>query len=248
MKETVISILHIVQFSGGAASSYVAKMVADENPGKTILLFHDTKAEHPDAYRFRKQVSEYIGLPITEVSDGRSLWEVIYHKKCIPDDGRFPFCTEILKLNQAKRFFKTLTEEFTVYNGFGINEWNRVQKATVRAEAEGYKARSLLCEKMIPDYIVKDTIKNKWRICLPLPYLYLRHNNCIPCFKAGKGHFYKVWKHFPDKYEKAVQVELAIGYTVFDDISLTQLREKWSKEKFPEEMFQEANLPCMCAI
>lgn len=240
--------LHIVQFSGGAASSYIAKMVADENPGKTILLFHDTKAEHEDAYRFRRQVAEYIGLPITEVSDGRSLWELIYQYRCIPDDGRFPFCTEKLKQIPGNKFLKTLNEEFTVYNGFGINEWNRVQKATVRAEVAGYKARSLLCEKMIPDYAVKDTIKNKWRICLPITYLYLQHNNCIPCFKGGKGHFYKVWKHFPIEFEKAVQVELALGHTVFEDISLTELRKKWSKEKFPEEMFQESNLPCMCAL
>ena len=59
-------------------SAYVAWLVVQEfGTENTVLLFHDTKAEHPDADRFRKQVSEFVGVPITEVSDGGAYWEVI---------------------------------------------------------------------------------------------------------------------------------------------------------------------------
>lgn len=84
---------HIIQFSGGAASSYVAWLIAQKYDKKDIiLLFHDTKTEHEDAYRFRKQVSEFIGIEITEVSDGRDLWQLIDYNHCLPSSFQ-PFCT-----------------------------------------------------------------------------------------------------------------------------------------------------------
>ena len=239
--------LHIVQFSGGAASAYVAKLVAEENHGKTILLFHDTKAEHPDAYRFRRQVAKYIGLPITEASDGRDLWQVIEDNNCLPSD-RIPFCSEILKINPAKKFYKTLNEPYTLYNGFGVFEWNRVLKARLWAQIDGYQTRSPLCDRMITDGEVKRVIRDEWKICLPQPYQYLQHNNCIPCFKGGKGHFLKVWKHYPEEFLKAIEMEKEIGYTVFKDKCLAELAERWAKGLDQEELEMECAVPCMCAL
>ena len=87
---------HICLFSGGAGSAYMSWLVAKEYPNDTILLFNQTKSEHPDADRFRKQIANYIGLPITEISDGRDLWELIDDNKCLPSSF-IPFCSRILK-------------------------------------------------------------------------------------------------------------------------------------------------------
>lgn len=57
----------IVGFSGGAASSVVGKIVAEQYPHDTVLLFHNTHTEPIDNDRFRKEVSDYIGLPITVI-------------------------------------------------------------------------------------------------------------------------------------------------------------------------------------
>jgi len=82
----------------------VAKYVADKyGKENTILLFHDTKSEHPDSYRFREQVAKYVGVPITEVSDGRDLWELINDNKSLPSSF-IPFCTRILKFEQGEKF------------------------------------------------------------------------------------------------------------------------------------------------
>ena len=79
-------------------------------------------------------------------------------------------------------------------------------------------------------------------------YLYLSHNNCIPCFKAGKGHFYKVWKHYPEQFERAIQMEKLIGYTVFQDASLAELAEFWKQQDINQELdFGDEGVPCMCA-
>ena len=240
--------LHIVQFSGGAASALVAKMVADEyGKENTILLFHDTKAEHEDAYRFRRQVSKFVGIPITEVSDGRSLWEVIDDHHSLPS-YHIPFCTDDLKLKQAEKYLKQFKpNEFILYNGFGPDEWQRIQRAVARAEAVNRTVKSPLFEKRISN--AKDIIRNKWRICLPEPYKYLKHNNCIPCFKAGLGHFHKCWKYYPERFQMAIEKEKQIGHTVFQEGSLEEYARIWKHNDRQMELdFGDDGVPCMCAL
>lgn len=244
--------LHVVQFSGGAASAYVAWLVAQKyGRDKTVLLFHDTKAEHPDAYRFRRQVSDYIGIPITEVSDGRSLWELIEDEKCLPSYF-MPFCTRILKQEQGERYLRGLETKgipYTIYNGLGFEEWKRVQRATARAEALGRKLVCPLFELKIPGAEVKRIIRDEWGICLPEPYKYLDHNNCIPCYKAGKKHWYQVWRHYREEFNKAKLLEEKLGHTVFKGTSLTELEKQWETAGQQLQLFdEEDNIPCMCAL
>ena len=244
---------HIVLFSGGAASSYVAWLVAQEQKREDVILLHTpTYAEHPDADRFRKQVSEYIGIPITESAEGRSMWEMIDDYKALPSQF-MPFCTQRLKQAQSEKFYKTLKDDFVLYLGYGPDEWRRVQKQTARFATIGRKAIYPLFERKITNDEVKRIIKEEWKICLPEPYKYLKHNNCLPCFKGGKSHFYKVWKYYPSEYWKAVEMENKLGHTVFKDKSLTELAEEWEHNlKFEESQLsmldQDDNIPCMCAL
>ena len=64
---------HIVLFSGGIQSSYVAYLICQQEKD-VIFLFHDTVTEPDDNYRFRREVSNYLGVGITEQSDGRNIW------------------------------------------------------------------------------------------------------------------------------------------------------------------------------
>ncbi len=245
---------NIVQLSGGAASAYVAWLVVQEyGKENTVLLFHDTKAEHPDAERFRRQVSEFVGVPITERSDGRDLWEVIVDNHSLPSHF-IPFCTRILKLEPSEKYLAKQTEPYTLYNGLGPEEWGRVQRSIVRGEVQGRKVRCLLAERNISNAEVKKIIRDEWKICLPEPYIHLKHNNCIPCFKAGKGHFHKVWKYYPAEFAKAVQMEELIGHTVFKNSvtkqpePLVELAAKWEREDINQEIdFGDEGLPCLCA-
>ena len=243
---------HICLFSGGAGSAYMSYLVAQQYPDDTILLFNNPKAEHPDADRFRKQVADYIGLPITEVSDGRDLWELIDDNKCLPSSF-IPFCSRILKQEPAEKYYKTLTEDFTLYIGYDISEGRRIQKQTARIEHSGRKVKYPLMEHGLSSDAVKSIIKDEWEICLPEPYKYLRHNNCIPCFKGGLGHFKRVWRYYPEEFQMAVGKENQIGNTVFKEKSLTEYAIEWQKDLdnnidlFTDEELDN-NIPCMCAI
>lgn len=241
----------IVMFSGGASSSYLAKLVIDEyGKENTILLHTPTYAESPDADRFRKQVAKYLGMEITEHAHGKTLWELIEDKNCLPS-YHIPFCTTELKIKQSRKFWNSLKKQdinFTVHFGYGADEWRRVQKQLVRLEGEGIKSKYLIHERQIADDYIKDIIRNQWKICLPETYRYLQHNNCIPCFKGGKGHFIAVAKHYPEQFLKAMELEKKIGHTVFKDCTLEDIWNQVQQGKLQESMFDDDyGIPCMCA-
>ena len=245
---------HICLFSGGAGSAYMSYLVAQKYQQDTVLLFHQTFSEHPDADRFRNQISKHIGIPITEKSDGRNLWQLIDDNFCLPSTF-IPFCSRILKQEQAEKYYKSLTEDFILYIGYGPGEWRRMQRQTARIEHShpGRIVKYPLAELNITNEDVKNIIKNEWKICLPEPYKYLKHNNCIPCFKGGIGHFKRVWKYYPEYFKKAIEKEEQIGNTVLKEKSLTEYAIEWQNELnnnidlFSEKELDD-NIPCMCAL
>jgi 3'-phosphoadenosine 5'-phosphosulfate sulfotransferase (PAPS reductase)/FAD synthetase len=235
---------HVVQFSGGKGSTVVAKMVIDQyGHDDVILMHHDTKAEDHDTYRFIQDVSKHLKHPVTDVSDGRSLWELV-EKYGFPSQF-MPFCTEKLKQIPAKKFLKSLKEDFILYNGFSFDEYKRVIKAQLRAEEEGNKVVSPLFEhKTFSNQLQKIILS--WGICLPNAYRYLSHNNCIPCYKGGESHWYKVWRYYPEEFNRAMLLEEKSTHTVFKDKTLRELSRMWARGYMPD-LFGDEGIPCMCA-
>lgn len=231
-------------FSGGASSSYVAWLVSQKQKKEDIILLHTpTGAEDKDADRFREQIAKFIGIEITHFGHELDLWELIEKNHCLPSQF-IPFCTTELKIKQSRKFWKSLGEDYIVYFGYSADEWRRVQKQTARFEIEGVKAQYPVFEMQISDTEIKRIITQEWKICLPEPYKHLQHNNCIPCWKGGKGHWRAVARYYPEEYEKACKLEEEIGHTVFKDCTLRELqKQELSKLKFEFETI----IPCECA-
>lgn len=246
----VASMKHVVLFSGGASSAYVAYLVAQKEKKEDIVLLHTpTYSENHDADIFRHEVARYLGLPITEWGDGRNLWELIEDNNCLPSNF-IPFCTKQLKQKMKEgyyKYLKSIGEDFVEYVGFGAEEWKRVQRAYARNEVVGRKVSFPVFDAKISSDEIKRIIVEEWGIKLPSAYEELNHNNCIPCFKAGKGSWKVYWKTYPEQFEKAAQYEEEIGYTVFKGETLRQLAEKW-REESEEDALQVsfAELPCEC--
>ncbi len=242
---------HIVLFSGGAASSYAAYLVKQEVDISDIVLLHTpTLSECEDSEKFRLKVSRYLKIPITVWGRGEDIWDCIDRNSAIP--GQFmPFCTQQLKQQMKEEYYKYLKsigEDFTEYVGFGIDEWQRMQKASARAESKGRKVRFPLIEHKMKSEDVKRIISEDWGIELPSAYKTLKHNNCIPCFKGGKGYFYDVYKNYPEAFQKAKEKEKEVGYTIFKDISLEELERQFANDKQWEEMQMTLKdfIPCDC--
>lgn len=242
---------HIVLFSGGLSSAYVAYLVLQEQKKEDVVLLHTpTYSENHDADTFRHQVARYLGMPITEWGLGLDIWELIDKNNCIP--GQFlPFCTQQLKQKMKEEYYKHLKElgeDFVEYVGFGYEEWKRVQRATARSESLGRKIAFPIFERKIPSQEVKRIITEEWGMQLPKAYEDLNHNNCIPCFKAGKATWKIYWEKYRVQFNKAMEYEDKIGYTVFKDKTLKELNDIWTNNKELEDAqvsFDEL-IPCEC--
>lgn len=246
---------HVILFSGGAASSYMAYLLKKDKSidNKDIVLLHTpTLSECDDSEKFRLKVARFLKLPITSWGDGRDIWELIDDYGAIP--GQFmPFCTERLKQEMKEQYFnylKRCKEEWIEYVGYGPDEWNRVQKSVAKNERLGRQVRFPLFDKRITSEECKKIIHDEWKIELPSAYETLKHNNCIPCFKGGKEYFKAVYLNYPEKYQKAVEKEEAIGHTVFKDISLKDLAVIFQNDKrWKESQYQIADfIPCDCWV
>ena len=195
---------HIVQFSGGAGSVMAAYLVAQKQLKKDIiLLFHDVKGGHDeDMYRFNSDISKFLGIPITEFSLNKTIWEVIKEQKCLPSYPWHPFCTRILKTDVADEFYSLLSsfvnpyseqnfklypdKPFTLYNGYGVEEKKRI-KNNCKAP---YKVEYPVVNAGLTSDDCKRIIAEEWGIKLPRAYQWFEHNNCIPCWKAGSKDYW----------------------------------------------------------
>jgi hypothetical protein len=122
--------IHVVMYSGGASSAFVANHVV-QRYGKenTILFFTNTLWEDQDNYRFLEEVSEYIGVPITERIDGRTPEEVFYDYDFL-GNTRMAKCSEELKVRQTIMFIEELRNEGLepiLYFGIGPHEGHRAE-------------------------------------------------------------------------------------------------------------------------
>ena len=118
---------HVVLFSGGAASSYVAYLLTQDESidKKDIVLLHTpTLSECADSEKFRLKVARYLKLPMTVWGRGEDIWDCIDRNSAIP--GQFmPFCTQQLKQQMKEQYYKYLKsigEDWIEYVGYGPEE------------------------------------------------------------------------------------------------------------------------------
>jgi 3'-phosphoadenosine 5'-phosphosulfate sulfotransferase (PAPS reductase)/FAD synthetase len=238
----------IVGFSGGVSSAWCAGWALRNFDKKDVVfLFHDTKEEHPDTYRFIKEMSEALEHPITERRDGRSVTELFYDHNALANN-RMAFCSQELKAAQRDKYFKELRKsgEVEIINvlGFSANESNRVQRTSARAEHDGYKIRF----PMIEDGITKQQAADwcKWLGVQPSAmYHWSEHANCIGCVRGGKAYWLAVWRNHPEIYRQREDLEIEFQHTFLKDMSLLNLRRIGLKRSVCQREAIEIG-PCEC--
>jgi 3'-phosphoadenosine 5'-phosphosulfate sulfotransferase (PAPS reductase)/FAD synthetase len=216
----------IVGFSGGVTSAWAACWALRNFPKEEVIwLFHDTQEEDADTYRFIREFSEKAGHPITEQSDGRSVTQVFEDEGAIANN-RMAFCSRILKANQRDVYIKKLraegvTEILNVLGFTGV-EWQRVQRAAMRAEAAGYTAVfPLVTEKVTKQQAADFCISLGIRP--PEMYRWSEHANCVGCVRGGKAYWLKVKENAPLIFAQRAELEKSYGHTILKDTTLVQL-------------------------
>lgn len=205
----------IATLSGGKSSAWCANWAAKEyGKENTILYFNDTKWEHPDLYRFLRDISRYIGIPITEDTDGRTPEEVFRDLRFL-GNNRVPICSRVLKANRLQKFYKD--GDILVF-GIGPEERHRADRivAAYQKVAVISGKYPLIRFPLIENNITKYEIVS-WLTAIGIeePYLYrigFPHNNCSGgCVRAGSKQWYSLLNRLPEVYTERERAEENIG-------------------------------------
>ena len=231
---------HIVCYSGGHSSALVAvEVVRKFGAENVILLNHNISSftEDEDVKRFKTQVSEQIGVPITyanvngitEVKDLPDQFDVVMKAQAFKVGRGTELCTSRLK---TEPFMKFLEENFPekdclIYYGFDANEQVRIQRRSSILGGLGYRTDYPLAIWPIESRTIFST--KEIGIEPPQQYTSFKHGNCKGCLKAGKQHWYIIFCERKDIYEKAKKSEDLIGYTIMKDYSLEELEPVFSE-------------------
>ncbi len=222
---------HVICYSGGHSSALVAiNVMLKYGKEDLILVNHDIAShiEHEDIKRFKQEVADYIGIPITYVNhpdiESNDQFDVCIKAKAFKVRNGREFCTSRLK---TEPFHKYLKENFPdknriIYYGFDDTKRERIRMQTRSTilGAMGYKSDYPLA-LWGDDIIIKNT--NEINIKPPLGYSMWKHANCVGCLKAGKQHWYMVFLYRKDVWEKAKMTEDIIGHAILG-------KEEWLDE------------------
>ena len=264
------TVKHIIMFSGGAASAFIAKWVVDKyGKENTILFFTDTLWEDEDNIRFMNDISKFIGVDITRVVDGRTPEDVFFESKYL-GNSRFAQCSIDLKVKQTLIFLEELVGkdiEPILYFGIGKQESHRADSLTDHYKEFPITPIEVRFPLLLPENEFinpKYVIQNQWNIKLPRMYdLGFSHANCAGrCVRAGLHHYallYKVWR---DKYQKQEDMEERFRTTYNLDVSIMKRNGGvYTLKRFREEVLEKMSeveldkyskegkrndIPCQC--
>jgi hypothetical protein len=217
---------HIINFSGGKSSFAVAAWVKENYPNDNILLyFTDTLWEDEDLYRFNKEVSDKLELPLLIHSLGISPPELMVKQRFLANN-RAGICSQELKIKVSMRFIKRgivppvekwtnkqylKTDDFvkdaTLYFGIGFDEMHRAGPIE-----ENWKPFKVMFPLIDYD-IDKDAYLKQYSIRQPRLYdLNFTHNNCGGrCVKAGQGHFQNLLVRKEKTYFELMEQEIVLS-------------------------------------
>lgn len=217
----------VVGFSGGVTSAWAAGWAVQSYLRTEVdLVFHDTKEEDEDTYRFIREMALALGKPVINWSDGRSVTDVFHDENAIANN-RMAFCSRILKAEQRDRYFDHLRESgvTNIVNvvGFTARERNRVQRAWIRGQAAGYTVRFPLVEERVTKQQAAEWCVRTMGVRLPRMYEWSEHANCVGCVRGGKAYWLKVREARPEIYEQRAALEDEFGHTILKDTSLRLL-------------------------
>jgi 3'-phosphoadenosine 5'-phosphosulfate sulfotransferase (PAPS reductase)/FAD synthetase len=263
---------HVIMFSGGASSSYVAKWVVDKyGKENCILLYTDTLWEDEDNLRFLEECANYIGIEITRKVDGRTPEDVFFEQKFL-GNARFAKCSEELKVRQTLIYIEELHNEGFVpllYFGIGPHEKHRAESLTRHYEhfpIEPVKCVFPMIDSISSDVKARYIIEHEWGIKLPRMYeLGFHHANCAGrCVRAGFHHYANLYLEWPHVFKEQEAMEERFRTQFNLDVAMMKKNGKpytlkYHRENVLEKMTAEElrayakvrdvdEIPCFCSF
>lgn len=220
---------HVVMFSGGLGSWACARrVIAQCGPQAVTLLFTDTLTEDEDLYRFLDDASAQLGAQLIKISEGRSVWEVLFAKRMMGGSGGPDPCSRILKRELADKWLEENCDptDTRVYVGIDWSEIHRFERLRPRKAKKGWAYFAPMTE---PPYQMKADMMADLLACgIEAPRLYgmgFEHNNCGGfCVKAGISHFRHLLQVMPERYAYHEAKEQEFRMMIDKDVAILKDR------------------------
>lgn len=193
---------HVVNISGGIVSFLAGcRVVESEGRSNVTLLFADVMMEDEDLYRFNKDASDYLGIPITRVSLEMTPWE-LFKKEGMIGNSRSPLCSVKLKREILDKWHRSHCLEFDtiIYVGIDWTESHRLDR--LRESKPTWRIEAPMCSEPFLDKCqMVEAVRAKGLVPPRLYGMGFPHNNCGGfCVKAGQAHFAHLLKAMPERY------------------------------------------------
>jgi hypothetical protein len=204
-----------------------------------IRLFTDTKVEDESLYRFLDESTKYFDIPLTDYSDGRTIWQIFKDSRFL-GNSRLDPCSRVLKRERSRKFIKQFSpDEVIIYLGFDWTEIHRFEKA--QKAWLPYTIKSPMCDS---PYLDKEDMKRMVKEDgLTLSRLYemgFPHDNCGGgCVKAGIGQFARLLDEFPDRFKEWEDNEQDVIKFLGKDVSILRRQVNGKKYKFTLKQLRE---------
>lgn len=199
-------------WSGGITSSVACKLAIDIFGKENCrIIMIDTKNEHEDTYRFKKDCEKWYDLEIEIISAIPDKYESIQevwrkHKSLNVAHGAI--CSSELKRMVRERWQKENTFEYQV---FGFEFSGREMKRATGLALNHPKAKPIFPLIMM-GYDKKKCLKIVQEENIEVPEMYklgFSNNNCFQtgCIQGGVGYWKKIQSEFPEKFESMANME-----------------------------------------
>lgn len=221
----------VVGFSGGVTSAWCAGWALRTFPrDEVILLWHDTREEHPDTYRFIREMGAALEHPATEDSAGRSVTE-LFRDEGMLGNGQNTMCSRVLKAERGAAFAARLKDDghdVVKVVGYSANEPKRVNRMVGHAANEEIAVRFPVIEDGVSKQQCADWCRLDMGVAPSAMYLWADHANCVGCVKGGRAYWLAVAANHPAVFEQRAQLEEEFGHTIIrgggrEHVTLRQL-------------------------
>lgn len=238
----------ICTVSGGKASAWCADWTLKTYPTENIVLyFNDTHWEHPDLYRFLKDLTSYWqkiynnpALGIFVDSDDSTPEDVFYDTTILGSNNK-PICSKVLKAERLQKFFE---DGDTLIFGIGPEERQRMDRIiNVYEKVRQTKKKSPILRFPLIETQTSSQKIDEWlkSTGVKQPHLYdigASHNNCFcGCVRQGMKQWLLCLEKLPDVYAKREKLEEDFrNHTKKDvhflkEMTLKNLRQKYEAGK-----------------
>jgi 3'-phosphoadenosine 5'-phosphosulfate sulfotransferase (PAPS reductase)/FAD synthetase len=229
----------ICWWSGGITSAVACKLALDI--WECEIVFMDTKNEHPDTYRFKRDCEKWYGQEIKTISGIGGQYgsiEDVWKKYNSLNVATGAICSSELKREVRHDYQKTVEYERQVF-GFEFTKREMNRALMLKKNHSDSKAVFPLLMYALEK---KDCLAIVEEAGIKIPEAYLlgfSNNNCLGtgCIQGGIGYWQKMKREFPDKFNKMADMEHELTDKKGKPVTMLKDQGKAAKESGNQLVF-----------